>query len=334
MNAGLPLAAQKNTNKQLGDILVDLGVLDRQQQQLVLHIQDQLSDPDRALNLAAGIRLKLGQMLVDVGLANPKQLEDALVEQSRTGERLGEIAIRQGWLNPGQLERALRFQQAQADRGRVPPRLCLGEILVVTGDISRAQLDEALARQRSSGKLLGSELVDAGVLKPSRLASGLRLQRTLVALAMSATLALGAATSVPSAQAAGNSAQVSVGAIVLRHVSIRVLELPSTIQITEADINRGYVDVAAPSRLEIRSNSPTGFMLSIESQADFARGTEVRGLGGMTSFGRFGGVLSVQGGAGGGLQTTPVQLNFRVLLSEEARPGTHAWPIQISVLPA
>lgn len=334
-NAGLALAAQKNMNKQLGEILVDLGVLDRQQQQVVFRIQDDLSDPERALSLAAGIRLKLGEMLVDVGLADRQQLDEALEEQARTGQMLGEIALRQGWLNPGQLDRALRFQEAQSEKGRVEARLCLGELLVATGDISRAQLDNALARQRDSGKLLGSELVDAGYLKPTQLASGLRLQRTLVALAMAATLALGAATGIPSAEAAGSAnAQVSVGATVLRHVSIRVLELPRTIQITTADITRGYVDVPVSSKLEIRSNSPSGFMLSIESQADFARGTEVRGIGGVTSFGRFGGVLSVQTGAGSGMQTMPVELSFRVLLSEQARPGVHSWPIQISVLPA
>lgn len=334
MTTALPLAAQKTSNRQLGDILVDLGVLDRQQQQLVLHIQDDLSDPDKALHLAAGIRLKLGEMLVDVGLASREQLEHALDEQARTGEKLGEIAVREGWLNSGQLQRALRFQEAQSKQGKSAQRLSLGELLVATGDISRDQLDQALARQRDSGKLLGSELVDAGYLRPTQLASGLRLQRTLVALAMAATLVLGATTGVPAAQAAGeSSARVSVGATVLRHVSIRVLELPRTIQITAADIDRGYVDVPLPSKLEIRSNSPTGFMLSVESQADFARGTEVSGLGEVSAFGRFGGVLSVPHAGGEGMRTVPVQLNFRVLLSEQARPGLHPWPLQISVLP-
>lgn len=333
-DVGWALATQKSMNNQLGEILVGMGVLDRQQQHVVLRIQDELSDPDRALKLAAGIRLKLGEMLVDAGLANRQQLEDALAEQARTGEKLGEIALRQGWLSPGQLDRALRFQGAQSEKGRTEARLCLGEILVATGDISRTQLDEALWRQRDSGKLLGSELIDAGYLRPTRLASGLRLQRTLVALAMAATLTVGAAAGISSAEAAGGAnAQVTVGATVLRHVSIRVLTVPRTIHITEADIARGYVDVPIPSKLEIRSNSPTGYMLSIESQADFARGTEVRSIGGVASFGRFGGVLSVQTD-GRGMQTMPVELSFRVLLSEQARPGVHPWPIQISVLPA
>lgn len=331
MNSASLLASQTNINRQLGEMLVDLGVLGRQQQQLVEDIQDHLADPDRAIELAAGIRLKLGEMLVEVGLANPGQLEIALAEQDRTGERLGEIAVRQGWLQASQLDRALRFQQAQADQGKAAAKLRLGELLVATGDITRAQLDAALARQHASGKLLGSELVDAGILKPSQLASGLQLQRSLVALAMAATLAIGLA---PPAKAADGTARVGVGATVLKHVSLRVLQLPDTIQITEADIARGYVDVSTPSRLEIRSNSPAGFMLSIESQADFARGTEVRGSGGTTALGRFGGVLSVKGGDAGGMHTTPVELSFRVLLSNEAQPGQHAWPLQISVLPS
>ncbi len=333
MNAASVLAAHRNSNHQLGEILVDLGVLGRQQKQLVEDIQEDLADPDRAIRLAAGIRRKLGEMLVEVGLASPVQLEAALTEQERTGERLGEIAVRHGWLQAGQLDRALRFQQAQADRGKVAAKLRLGELLVATGDITRAQLDAALARHYASGKLLGSELVDAGILKPSQLANGLQLQRSLVALAMAATLAIGIGLAPP-AQAADGTAQVGVGATVLKHVSLRVLQLPDTIQITEADIARGYVDVSTPSRLEIRSNSTAGFMLSIDSQADFARGTEVRGSGDTAALGRFGGVLSVKGGDAGGMHTTPVELSFRVLLSNEARPGQHAWPLQISVMPS
>lgn len=179
----------------------------------------------------------------------------------------------------------------------------------------------------------GAAKAGAGYLKSAQFASGLRLQRTLVELAMAAALAVGAVAGSTSAEAAdGANAQVTVGATVLRHVGIRVLTAPRTINISETDIARGYVDAPIASKLEIRSNSPTGYMLAIESQADFARGTEVRGIGGVASLGRFGGVLNIQTG-GRGMQMTPVELSFRILLSEEARPGVHPWPIQLSVLP-
>lgn len=175
----------------------------------------------------------------------------------------------------------------------------------------------------------GVAQADAGRLKGFRPANGSRLQRMLVA----ALLAMCSVAGITPADAAdGGNAQVAVGATVLRHAGIHVLTAPRTVNISLADIVHGYVDVPVASKLEIRSNSPTGYLLAIESQADFARGTEVRGTGGVASLGRFGGVLNIQT-VGQGMQTTPVELSFRILLSEEARPGVYPWPIQISVLP-
>lgn len=263
----------------------------------VLRIQDALSDPDKAMKLAAGIRLKLGEIFVESGKVLPEQLEDALLEQSRTGEKLGAIMIRRGWFGPALLGRALEFQGYQSMEKSEDARLRLGEILVATGDITRAQLDDALARQRRSGKQLGAELVDAGYLKPAQLTSGLHLQRMLVSAAMAVALACETlAGSAPAEAAETASARVTVSATVLRHASVRVLSAPRTVSISEADIARGYVDVPVPSRLEIRSNSPSGYIIAIESAADFVRGTEVRRLDDVVSFGPFGGVLNVKGG--------------------------------------
>jgi hypothetical protein len=144
------------------------------------------------------------------------------------------------------------------------------------------------------------------------------LRRTPAAVAMAVLIAAVAVTGGAPAQAAGNAnasanAQVGVGATVLRHMAFRVLTAPRTIDISSADIVLGYVDVPETSTLEIRSNTPGICMLAIESQADFARGTEMRGASGM--------------------QTTFVELVFRVVLSQQARPGVHSWPIQVAVLP-
>jgi hypothetical protein len=42
-------------------------------------------------------RLPLGVMLVEAGFVTQRQVEDALAEGARTGERLGEIVVRHGW---------------------------------------------------------------------------------------------------------------------------------------------------------------------------------------------------------------------------------------------
>ena len=165
-------------------------------------------------------------------------------------------------------------------------------------------------------------------------AVGLRLLCLLTLFAMATTMAAGAvaASLQPGTTSSNASAQVTVGAKVLRHLGIRVLTAPRTLEISDADITRGFVDVQRASTLEIRSNSPGGYLLTIDSEADFSRGTEVRGSTGVATLGRSGSVLSFQID-GQGMQTTPVALSFRVLLSAQARPGVYPWPIQISVLP-
>ena len=328
------LTWQRETNAQLGEILIGMGCLNDRQLHALLRIQGHLSDPERALRFAAGIRLRLGEILVDSGRVTPQQLEDGLAEQQRTGAKLGEIAVRRRWIERAELERALQFQGIQTNVHPAEASLRLGELLVATGYITREDLESALERQRDSGRPLGVELVDAGCLQPAQLATVLRLQRSLVSVALSVVLAVGAISGAVPAQAApaAAGAEVAVGATVLRHASVRLLSAPRTVEITEADIARGYVDVAVPSRLEIRSNSHAGYMLTFETQADFARGTEVRGLGDTAALGRSGGVLSVPG-SGAGMQQRLLELSFRVLLSQQARPGVHPWPMQLSVVP-
>jgi general secretion pathway protein E/type IV pilus assembly protein PilB len=56
-------------------------------------------------------RSKLGELLVRKGLISEEQLQEALKEQSRTGERLGQVLLRRGYLKEGDLVRALAAQQ-------------------------------------------------------------------------------------------------------------------------------------------------------------------------------------------------------------------------------
>lgn len=208
----------------------------------------------------------------------------------------------------------------------------IGDILVATGAITHLQLDDALARQKQSGLPLGAELVGAGCLTPVSLASALQFQRVR-GPAFAIALAFSALAVNPPAQAAdGDSARVTINANVVRHASVRSLSTPQTVSIAEADIVRGYVDVPLPSKLEIRSNSPTGYLLAIDGTAEYSRGTEVRGLGEAISLGQFGGVVNLKAG-GPGMTLIPLELHYRVLLSAAARPGVHPWPLHLSVMP-
>ncbi len=56
-------------------------------------------------------RSKLGELLLRRGYITEEQLQDALREQARTGERLGQVLLRRGYLKEEDLVRALATQQ-------------------------------------------------------------------------------------------------------------------------------------------------------------------------------------------------------------------------------
>ena len=56
------------------------------------------------------VKSTLGQILIDMGYITEKQLEEALEEQKRTGERIGQIFIDRGYITPDILTKALEIQ--------------------------------------------------------------------------------------------------------------------------------------------------------------------------------------------------------------------------------
>lgn len=132
---------------------------------------------------------------------------------------------------------------------------------------------------------------------------------------------------------AAEPAEMMVSAAVLKQASLKVLAQPSAVVVTADDIARGYVDVAAPAEVAIRSNSPRGYMLEFANEGDFMRQILVRGLASDLQLSLAGGAV-MQPATGRGVTRTTLQLGFRFLLAQGARPGTYAWPIHLSVTPA
>lgn len=58
----------------------------------------------------ASIRVPLGQLLVDAGLAGQEQIDSALLEGSQTGERLGETLVRHGVVSEEDIAKTLALQ--------------------------------------------------------------------------------------------------------------------------------------------------------------------------------------------------------------------------------
>lgn len=176
------LDRQRRTNELLGEILVDMGVLDAKDLEIILSIQD-ISSPKDAVGMAAGIRRLLGELLLRGRLITLGQLEFALREQGRTGEKLGEIFVRIGLLSKSELNTLLTFQRTQS--GEIPGSelLRLGTLLLAIGYISGEELEKALA-YKGPEKKLGEVLVELGHVQSDHVDHCLRLQHRLVSAAL------------------------------------------------------------------------------------------------------------------------------------------------------
>jgi len=174
------LEEQKVTNELIGEVLIRMNILDPVDVKVALSVQDHLDCVEDAVKIAAGVRRLLGELLVQAGHITGEQLEQAIVEQKRSGEKIGEILARQGLLTERQLHGVLDYQQNQSIAKPAPGPLRLGEILVSAGTISRGQLDDALSKQIGSRKRLGDVLIEEVYALPHHINHGMRLQQMLL----------------------------------------------------------------------------------------------------------------------------------------------------------
>ena len=327
------LARQKKTNEQLGEILVQMGLLDPAELAVILSIQHDLASQETAVKIAAGVQLLLGELLLKAKRVAAEQIDYALMEQRQTGEKLGETLIRLGLLRPEELDSALAFQRHQGVNA-VSEKLKLGELLVARGHVTRRQLEDVLERQRVSKKKIGELLIEAGYADPHHIEWGLRLQQKLVAAALVATLSVSPAIVATDAQAGAKvlSASIAISATVLEHTTMQVLSQMNEFVVTNNDIMRGYVEVPVAARINVKTNNPAGYLLAFEVAGD--------------PFNLFQSMQVVIGGRevqlspGGGWVPQPyvrggvtMDVGYRLALSNNAQPGTYHTPLMISVAP-
>jgi hypothetical protein len=144
---------------------------------------------------------QLGELLLDEQLLTEDELEQALLDQARSGRLLGQILVSNGYLSAFSLARVLSEQhgvQLRAPAGTEPepprPALALsdppefgsaqapqaetnwrplGKLLVEEGFLTESQLEEALGEQRERHRRLGEILVSRGLLSGTQLAQAL-----------------------------------------------------------------------------------------------------------------------------------------------------------------
>lgn len=326
-NLAQALKKQRETNKQIGDILVGMGVLDPVHLMMVLALQKNLVSLPDAVKIAAGVRQVLGELLVKAHHITRQQLNQALREQKKTGAKLGEILVTQGLLSEDGLKAILTFQKNQESPVRASNNFRLGEILIASSHITHDQLADALLKQRLSHKKIGIILIEEGYATKRKIAKGLKLQSMLVTAAVTAILSLASAPQHDLAYADSASGQVQVSARVMARSQMKVLHQVSQVKITQTDIKRGYIDVGSASRFEIHSNNPQGYVLTFHRLSNPFKAVYAKGSG--TDIYLDGGEGFVQRGYVRGREV--IELSYRLVLSEDVKPGVYAWPINFSV---
>jgi len=329
------LEEQKKTNTMLGETLVSMGLLDPVDLKAVLSVNEDLASLEDAISLAAGVRRLLGDLLLQAKHIIHEELELALRVQKRTGEKLGKVLIRLGFITEGELDALLKFQENQGVGMQAPGRLSIGELLVSTDQISREQLDEALARQKISKKKIGEILVESGYINHQQLAHGLNLQERLLTSALVAILSLAPFSNIhavePSLQDSGSKGTpTKITESIQMHTSLKIVYQKSELNITREDILRGYIDIPLGAHIEIQNNNLAGYLVVFEGLGGPVKEVIVRGLGKDALLNSDGGWIAQPYH---GRDPLMIELSYRFRLSEEAKPGIYSWPLKISVSP-
>jgi hypothetical protein len=326
------LDEQLHTNELLGDILVQMGIVDPVDLKAALSITRELSSLEKAVKIAAGVRKNLGELLLQAKRITPQQLEQALNEQRQTGKRLGEIFVRLGFITRNELDAVLTFQEHQ--NKKIPGSLRIGELMVATGQITREQLKDSLARQELSKKKLGDILVEAGYIKPEQISRGLNIQEKLLTAALAAVLSLAPLSSAFSAGSSydivADNSKTALAEEIKTLTALEVVFRTQELVVTQADILRGYIDIPIAEKIVIQNNNLAGYLVFFKGLNGPFKEVIIKGLETEIRISSESGWITQPYN---GRDPVTIELSYRFIFSDEAKPGKYAWPFTISVSP-
>jgi hypothetical protein len=184
--------------------------------------------------------------------------------------------------------------------------------------------------ESSAGTIKNRIQTEVGHVSSAGIERAYGFRKKLVRAALIAVVVLASvhAAQVPDAAAGSFSTVIQVNAVVLARSQLKPLRQPAMLVVTEADVQRGYVEVSGDSLYEIWNNNPAGCVLTLESSGFPFREGVVTVMGREFIINPTGGmiVISVRG-------RQQIALDYRFVLTSEAQPGTYAWPLFVSVNP-
>ena len=105
---------------------------------------------------------------------------------------------------------------------------------------------------------------------------------------------------------------------------------PNSLQISAADLQRGFIDVGQPTQFTVRSNSPNGFELEVLTVAPLLSSMIVAGLNSDLELGAEGGTIVQRWQKP---QSVNLSLKFRFALAPGLTAGNYPWPVRLAVRP-
>ncbi len=124
--------------------------------------------------------------------------------------------------------------------------------------------------------------------------------------------------------------QFGVSATVLPVARVQSASMPPDLQVSSADLRRGYIDVRQPASIVINSNSAEGVALDLMALDPLLSGMVVEGLDSAQVLGAEGGTLVRRWS---GPQSLRLTLRFRFMLAPGLSPGRYPWPVHLGVRP-
>ncbi len=122
----------------------------------------------------------------------------------------------------------------------------------------------------------------------------------------------------------------NVGITVNATAKIEQQSAPADLQLSPEDLRRGYIDVAQPTALLIRSNSARGYALDVTTVAPIVVAMVIHGFDADLRLGQEGGTIIQRW-----QQPHPVNLSlrFRLSLAPGLAAGRYPWPMRFAVRP-
>ena len=124
-------------------------------------------------------------------------------------------------------------------------------------------------------------------------------------------------------------ANLDVTIVIPRVLSMKLLDHPRTLRVTEADIARGEV-VIRGTRVELVANSRNGYRVHAELRHAAFAGVDLQGLDSPIEVRGQAAVAWMRSAIGAPRPgAAPVEYRFR--LAADAQPGEYAWPVALTL---